>query len=117
MTREEILNQAKEYVCKDREETYGKPESNFQVIADLWNIYTDATYNRDLRNGDVRLDIDEFGNAIYVGEFTAEDVAVMMALLKIARIATGKPKADNYTDCCGYIACAGELAEVINDVV
>ena len=40
----------------------------------------------------------------------AEDVAIMMCLLKIARIATGEPKADNYIDLAGYSACAGEIA-------
>lgn len=37
--------------------------------------------------------------------------AVMMALLKIARIAKGRFKADSYIDAIGYMACAGELAE------
>lgn len=35
----------------------------------------------------------------------------MMALLKIARIAGGKFKADSYVDAIGYMACAGEIAE------
>ena len=38
-----------------------------------------------------------------------EDVAVMMALLKIARIKTGKFKEDRFVDACGYLACAAEL--------
>lgn len=38
-----------------------------------------------------------------------EDVAVMMALLKIARIDTGHGKADNWVDGCGYLACGGEV--------
>ena len=39
----------------------------------------------------------------------ADDVAAMMALLKIARIATGTAKADNWVDLAGYAACGGEL--------
>ena len=39
-----------------------------------------------------------------------EDVAILMALLKIARIQTGRFKADSYIDACGYIALAGELS-------
>jgi hypothetical protein len=35
---------------------------------------------------------------------------MMMALLKIARIASGQTKEDNYVDLCGYAACAGEIA-------
>ena len=33
----------------------------------------------------------------------------MMALLKIARIAGGNAKADNWIDLAGYAACGGEL--------
>jgi hypothetical protein len=35
---------------------------------------------------------------------------MMLALLKIGRIATGHTKADNYIDLAGYAACAGEIA-------
>lgn len=35
--------------------------------------------------------------------------AVMMALLKIARIKTGKHKDDNFVDLAGYAACACEM--------
>lgn len=40
-----------------------------------------------------------------------EDVAAMMALLKIARIASGHAKADNWVDLAGYAACGGEIEE------
>lgn len=39
----------------------------------------------------------------------AKDVALMMALFKIARIMTGHGKADNWVDGCGYLACGGEI--------
>ena len=35
MTRKECLNDAIDAVCKDRENTYGSPEDNFKLIADL----------------------------------------------------------------------------------
>lgn len=38
-----------------------------------------------------------------------EDVAAMMSLLKIARVATGHGKADNWIDLAGYAACGGEI--------
>ena len=85
-TREECLKKAMEIVCTDRESQYGAPEDNFAKIADLWSIY-------------LRSDID------------SEDVSMMMALLKIARISTGKYKADNYIDLAGYAACGMEIAE------
>ena len=84
-TREKILDAAKERVCGKREEDYGSPEDNFALIARLWNTYM----------GDCVVD--------------AHDVASMMALLKIARIKTGRPKVDNYVDLAGYAACAAEI--------
>lgn len=83
MLREDILNEAIKCVCTDRESQYGSPEDSFNQIAKLWAAYTGAPY-------------------------TAHDVAVMMALLKIARIKTGRYKADSYIDAAGYIACAAE---------
>ena len=38
-----------------------------------------------------------------------KDVAAMLGLLKIARVATGHGKADNWIDLAGYAACGGEL--------
>ena len=36
--------------------------------------------------------------------------AMMMALLKVARIKTGKHKDDNFIDLAGYAACACEVS-------
>ena len=36
---------------------------------------------------------------------------LMMALFKVARVQTGSYKDDSFIDACGYIACAGEIAE------
>ena len=40
----------------------------------------------------------------------AEAVAMMMALLKIARIGMGTQTEDSFVDLAGYAACAAELA-------
>lgn len=37
------------------------------------------------------------------------NIAVLLGLLKIARIATGHGKSDNWVDLAGYAACGGEL--------
>lgn len=95
MTREGILDAAKQCVCTDRDQQYGSPEDNFALIAKLWSEYLRAT---GLGDGD-----DSWGLV------SAEDVAVMMCLLKIARIATGAPKADSWIDLAGYAACGGEI--------
>lgn len=44
MTRADILQTAEKCVCGQREQDYGSPENNFQVIADLWNAYIPANF-------------------------------------------------------------------------
>jgi len=87
MKRAEILDTAKQYVTKDRDATHGDMEDNFDSIAELWQIY----FNNEW-------------------DFTSTDVAVMMTLLKIARLKSNKSNPDNWVDACGYMACGGELA-------
>lgn len=89
-TREGILEAAKQCVCTDREGQYGSPEDNFGLIAKMWSEYLRATTGKEI-------------------EVSAHDVAAMMCLLKIARIATGAPKADSWIDLAGYAACGGEI--------
>lgn len=84
MNRKECLEAAGKAVLTDREDTYGKPEDNFEQIAALW--------------------------AEYLGtEVCSKDVAHMMILLKIGRTCTGKYNPDNYVDIAGYAACAAEI--------
>ena len=85
MTRAEILDKAKECVCGQRELDYGTPEDNFRTIANLWTAYK-------------------------LVNFTPQDVAMMMALLKIARIKSGTGTDDSFVDLAGYAACGGEIA-------
>lgn len=87
MKRSEILEAAKHCVCGDREQDYGSPESNFESIAAFWSAYMGFPIN-------------------------AKDVAAMMALMKIARIASGHAKDDNWIDLAGYAACGGEMESV-----
>lgn len=94
MTRSEILDTAKKCVCGQREQDYGSPESNFKLIADLWNAYL------ELPTGETQ-------------EITPKDVAMMMALLKIARIRNGGGTGDSFVDLAGYAACGGELCDEI----
>lgn len=90
MTRKEILESAQVIVCNDREAQYGKPEDNFKLIGKLWGAYLSASMENPIRN------------------ISPDEVAMMMALLKIARIATGARKDDNYIDLAGYAACGAE---------
>lgn len=82
MNRKQILDEASRIVCGGRE--YGTPEDNFAEIAALWSVY--------LRT-----------------KLKPKDVAVLMMLMKIARIKTGNAKSDNWIDIAGYAACGGEI--------
>ena len=86
MNRGETLEAAKACVCQNREQEYGAVENNFAMIADLWSVYLAV-------------------------EITPVDAAMMMNLLKTARIKTGTFKEDSFVDACSYIACAAELAK------
>ena len=102
MNRAEILDKAKECVCGQREQDYGSPESNFGLIADLWTDYI-----RGGRSDNELLQIDNVNpDALTI---TPKDVAMMMALLKIARIKNGGGTGDSFVDLAGYAACAGEI--------
>jgi hypothetical protein len=67
-------------------------ENNFALIANYWTVYKGV-------------------------EFSANDVGVMMALLKIARIQSGQRKDDNYVDAAGYLACAGEIGKSAKELL
>ena len=88
MTRAEILDAAKKCVCGQREQDYGTPESNFQLIANLWRMYLGV-------------------------DISATDVAMMMALMKIARIKNGGGTGDSFVDLAGYAACGGEINSAV----
>lgn len=93
MDRKQILDKAMQMTNGSRQDDYGRPENSFQVIADLWNAYLGGIVYKN-------------GGEVYVAP---HDVAALLALLKIARIATGHGKSDNWIDLAGYAACGGEL--------
>lgn len=95
LTRADILHAAEKCVCGQREQDYGTPEDNFKAIAELWEAYLNKACTRGVN---VRVE--------------AKDVAAMMALLKIARIAAGGGKADSWIDLAGYAACGAECEGV-----
>ena len=85
ISRADILDTAKEYVTKDRAADHGDMEDNFSTIGAYWSVHLG-----------VKVD--------------ATDVAVMMTLLKAARIKSNPKHPDNWIDGCGYLSCGGELA-------
>ena len=95
MTRDEILKAARQCVSVDRAATYGDARLNFTSVANLWQAYIDAKDGKALK---------------------PEDVPIMMALFKIARMVANPAHADGPIDACGYLALAGELSTMVDKV-
>lgn len=93
MTRKEILETAEKCVCGDRDAQYGSPENSFRMIAALWEPF-------------IREKCVSAGTEVTL---LPEDVAAMMVLFKMARVATGSYSADSWIDAAGYAACGGEI--------
>ena len=79
--RASILAEATELVNGDRNNQYGDPIQDFRRTADMWNAY--------------------------VGQrlFLPHDVAAMIAMVKLSRIAWSPDKRDHWADLAGYAAC------------
>ncbi len=91
ITKGEILQKAKDLITGDRNETHGDAFQNHAEIAEFWNIFLDKKLQP-------------------MASITAEDVALMMVLMKISRNTQGKKNnLDNFIDMCGYSAIAGEI--------
>ena len=85
--RTHVLETANNLITGSRESEYGSPRLNFQNIAERWSQH-------------VGVPIEGY------------QVALMMADLKIARLATtGRPHADSFVDLAGYAALAAELSD------
>ena len=93
--RRELLAQVEACVCKDRQNTYGDAEDNFKVIANYWNIW--------LRQRGVLQET----SSICVN---TTDVAMMCALIKVARTSSSPNHIDNWVDLAGYAICGGGIA-------
>lgn len=85
MKAPDTLQTALDLVTGDRNRQNGEALRNHENIALLW-----TAYKRE--------------------QFTPQDVAMMMALVKIARTQLGEHNPDDYIDGAGYLAIAGEIA-------
>jgi len=85
MNRGDILDEAKNLTYTNRQDSYGTPLANHQRIAALWSIYLEK-------------------------EVKPHDVALMMALVKIARLMATPNHLDSAIDGAAYFSIAGELA-------
>lgn len=78
-----VLQEAHKIIYGDREQTYGHPDKNLNTISKMWNAYITAVGGRELN---------------------AKDVAILMILLKTARLANDPNNRDSVVDICGYAA-------------
>jgi hypothetical protein len=96
----EIADEAKRIVTGARRSAYGTPENNFGRIARLWNSH--------LVNVGI-LDADVLGDPEAKGGITPGDVSLMMALMKVARLAETPDHRDSYVDLVGYALTGAEV--------
>lgn len=96
VTKRSVLETAIQTVA-DRGVPYGGVEDNFNRIARLW---TSHLFNR--------FDVNE-GGMVEIAALDPSDVAMMMALMKIARLEANPGHADSWVDVAGYAACGGEI--------
>ncbi len=91
-----ICRTAHELVGGDRARTHGDKVENHANIARLWNAYL----------------VNKHPSAPpHVPVIEPRDVALMMALLKVARTQHGAFNLDDYIDLAGYAGVAGEIAQ------
>jgi Domain of unknown function (DUF6378) len=88
--RQAILDEASELTHQSRNTAYGNPEDNFNNIANLWTAYWRSKFPGMVN-------------------FDAHDVAIMMILMKTARLATNPNHHDSCVDIAGYAACLGDV--------
>ena len=86
-----VLKEAQTIIYGDREKTYGHPAKNLEAIATMWNAYLKSVGDRAL---------------------TAQDVCVMMTLLKCARLANNTQHRDSLVDGAAYLALVERIVEV-----
>jgi Domain of unknown function (DUF6378) len=92
--RREVLATIEGCVCKDRQNTYSDAEDNFADIAQLWTFWL---RKRGLIAKDATVD--------------ALDVAMMSALIKVARASVNPTYLDNWVDFSGYGVCGGGIVK------
>tara|TARA_R110001583_G_scaffold35846_1_gene118730 strand:- start:772 stop:1134 length:363 start_codon:yes stop_codon:yes gene_type:complete len=83
MISQELLEEATKLIGGDRQTDYGDKLKNHQNIADFWSIFLKK-------------------------KISAHDVAICMALVKVARL-MNQHKKDSYIDMAAYACIAGEI--------
>lgn len=93
-----IFTEAERIISGDREGTYGTADDNLRTIAGIWNGLL-VKFARDA------------GVTIPNDVISAEGVAIMMAGMKLARLAHNPQHRDSQVDTCGYIGLLRKIAK------
>jgi hypothetical protein len=94
MKAQDVLEEAAEIVGGQRATDYGPKLLNHQRIAALWNLW--------LSNTKAGATVDDWTVDAY-------DVAMMMMMVKIARLMNSPGHGDSHLDIAGYSAIAKEI--------
>ena len=89
MNRDQILLEAQRLINTERQDVYGPALENHRDICQMWQIVIDRCE----------------------GKLKPHHVALMMALLKISRLARTENHLDSFIDAAAYLALAGEMSE------
>jgi len=90
-TRARVLTTANAAVNGDRNNQYGDPRQDFRRTATMWTAL--------------------LGEKLGDHAIEAHEVALMMALLKVSRLAWSATKADSWVDLAGYAACGADCVD------
>jgi hypothetical protein len=96
-SRAKLLVEASQLIDGDRNVQYGDPIDDFSLTASMWEDYLRRIVITRNTGGEVFLD--------------PHDVAVMMLLVKVSRLAQSPGKKDHWLDIAGYAGCGWECAE------
>jgi hypothetical protein len=88
MISQDLLDEAKKLIGGDRQTDYGDKLTNHENIANFWSIFLKI-------------------------KITPHDVAICMALVKVARL-MNQHKKDSYIDMAAYACIAGEIESRTN---
>lgn len=95
--RTELLAEAENLVNGDRNNTYGAPAQDFQRTADILSA---LGFRAERPGGDED------------GFIEAHHVAMILAAVKLSRLAWSPGKRDSWVDLAGYAACGHEAYEL-----
>jgi hypothetical protein len=95
--RTKLLLDAESIVNGDRNVQYGDPNADFQRTAAMWTAYLEGVRERQ-----------DPGASLTAVVLDPHDVAAMMMLLKISRLAWSPEKRDSWLDIAGYAACGAD---------